>query len=69
MVVVVVGPPRVSVASEDDIDARLVDALGNMSVRDAVASVALATGAARKEVYKRALALVRGKARNSDNTS
>lgn len=60
-IVIVVGPPGVCAVPEIDIDNLLVDALGNMSVRDAVAAVTLATGGARKEVYTRALALVRDK--------
>lgn len=56
-VVIVVGPPRDVPASGDDIDTLLSDALAAMSVRDAAATVATATGAPRKDVYRRALAL------------
>ncbi|HSE79347.1 MAG TPA: 16S rRNA (cytidine(1402)-2'-O)-methyltransferase [Alphaproteobacteria bacterium] len=64
-VVIVVGPPpvdaaRASVAAEADIDRALGVALGGMSLRDATAAVAAATGRPRREIYKRALALGRG---------
>jgi len=60
-VVVVVGPPEPEApAGEAELDARLREALAaGMSVRDAAAAVAEATGAARKVVYARALALGR----------
>jgi 16S rRNA (cytidine1402-2'-O)-methyltransferase len=57
--VVVIGPPDVETAVEADIDALLGDALAHMSVRDAAATVATATGTPRKEIYSRALALSR----------
>ena len=56
--VVVVGPPGAPVADDDAaLDARLVAALATMSVRDAAAAVAAASGRARREVYGRALEL------------
>jgi 16S rRNA (cytidine1402-2'-O)-methyltransferase len=60
-VVVVVGPPEAEApAGEADLDARLREALAaGMSVRDAAAAVAAATGVARKLAYARALALSR----------
>ena len=58
-VVVVVGPPEDMPAGADDIDALLTEALSGMSVRDAAATVAAATGAPRKEIYRRALDLSR----------
>ena len=62
-VVVVVGPPTEAPAvSEDALDARLEAALASMSVKDASAAVAAATGLKRRHVYARALALAgRGK--------
>jgi 16S rRNA (cytidine1402-2'-O)-methyltransferase len=60
-IAIVVGPPTAEAAREDDLDARLEAALGSMSVRDAVAAVAGATGRKRAEVYARALALKPGK--------
>ncbi len=54
---VVVGPPPVRPAGEADIDAALAEALRTMSVRDAAAAVAEATGTPRKRAYARALAL------------
>lgn len=58
-VVVVVGPPSEAAqeASEADLDTLLRAALGRESLRDAVAAVAEATGAPRRAVYARALAL------------
>ena len=58
-IVVVVAPP----ADEDkleatDIDALLRAAIDRLSVKDAVAEIAAATGEPRREVYRRALALI-----------
>jgi len=55
-IVIVIGPPEEVAASEAEIDTLLAEALSTMSVRDAAATVAAATGAPRKEVYRRALA-------------
>ncbi len=56
-VVVVVGPPDAALAAAaPDIDNLLRLALAEMSLRDAAASVAAATGQPRREVYARALA-------------
>ena len=67
-IVVVVGPPPVesggaTQAAAAEIDRALAEALASMSLRDAAAAVAAATGRPRREVYKRALALGRGGAR------
>ena len=57
-IAVVVGPPAEEVeATATDVDAMLARALEVMSVRDAAASVAEASGRPRKEVYRRALAM------------
>lgn len=59
-VVVVIGPPAPEEAPAGaDLDALLAEALAGMSVRDAAASVAAATGLPRKAVYARALELGR----------
>ncbi len=60
-VVVVVGPPEPEApAGEAEIAAKLRAAMASgMSLRDAAAAVAAATGVARKEVYARALAMAR----------
>jgi 16S rRNA (cytidine1402-2'-O)-methyltransferase len=47
--------------SEDDLDAALTAALATMSVKDASAAVAAATGLPRRDVYQRALTLGREK--------
>jgi 16S rRNA (cytidine1402-2'-O)-methyltransferase len=57
-VVIVVGPPLAPAAKSDaEIDEALRKALKSASLRDAVAAVAAATGAARRRIYTRALAL------------
>jgi len=56
-VVIVVGPPLEAAATEADIDAALRAALASMTVREAADAVAGATGAPRRAVYARALAL------------
>lgn len=61
-VVVVVGPPgEREAAGAAAIDAALGEALARASLRDAVEEVTARTGAARREVYARALALTRGR--------
>ena len=63
-VVVVVGPPpaEATAMSDDALDAQLQAALAGMSLKDASAAVAAATGLKRRDVYARALALAgRGK--------
>jgi 16S rRNA (cytidine1402-2'-O)-methyltransferase len=62
-VVIVVGPPPDAAPPDaaDDLDAQLETALAKMSLRDAAAAVATASGRPRREVYARALALARGK--------
>lgn len=64
--VVVVGPPAADSAVQADIDTLLGEALATMTVRDAAATVAAATGAPRKEVYSRALALGRADGETED---
>ncbi|MEK9672070.1 MAG: 16S rRNA (cytidine(1402)-2'-O)-methyltransferase [Rhodospirillaceae bacterium] len=55
-IMIVVGPPGdAPEASDADVDALLIKALKNGSVKDAAAEVAAATGMARKAVYARAL--------------
>jgi 16S rRNA (cytidine1402-2'-O)-methyltransferase len=59
-IVVVVAPPAGAGAEEGagpDLDGVLRDAMGRLSLRDAVAEAAAITGRPRKEVYARALAL------------
>jgi 16S rRNA (cytidine1402-2'-O)-methyltransferase len=57
--VIVVGPPPEPVLDATDRDAMLRDALTRLSVKEAVAEVAAATGAPRREIYQRALELAR----------
>ncbi len=56
-IVVVVAPPADESSSAGDVDKLLRSALARVSVKDAVAEVALATGRPRREVYQRALEL------------
>lgn len=56
-IAVVVGPPADEAASGADVEALLERALAAMSVRDAAAAVAEASGRPKKEVYRRALQL------------
>lgn len=61
-VTVVVGPSAAEAgesANDDAVDRLLAEALGRGTLRDAVAEVAAATGAPRRQVYARALALTR----------
>ncbi|WP_081629356.1 16S rRNA (cytidine(1402)-2'-O)-methyltransferase [Methylopila sp. M107] len=60
-IVLVIGPPPEEAAPlETDLDAALAAALARGSVKDAVAEVSASTGAPRREVYARALALTKG---------
>lgn len=60
-IAVVVGPPEESTApAEGALDRKLEAALGENSLRDAVARVTAETGLPRKRVYARALELAKG---------
>ena len=60
--VVVIAPPAEEAAPvAEDIDAMLRAALAARSLKDAVAAVADATGQAKREVYQRALELVKAR--------
>jgi 16S rRNA (cytidine1402-2'-O)-methyltransferase len=55
---IVIGPAPEETTGEADLDAQLREAMrGGVSLRDAAAMVAAATGLPRKQVYARALAL------------
>ena len=56
-VVIAVGPPEAAPAGDEEVDDALREALAGMSLSEAAAAVALATGRPRREVYARALAL------------
>ncbi len=56
-IVMVVGPPAEVEIGEDQLDAALREALENLSVKEAVASVTYSLGIKRKQVYARALEL------------
>jgi 16S rRNA (cytidine1402-2'-O)-methyltransferase len=57
MVIVVASPDRQVEVTAVDLDSLLRQALGRVSVKDAVAEVAAVTGTPRRDVYQRALAL------------
>ena len=59
--VVVIGPPAPATATEAELDRALGVALTHKSLREAVDDVATATGARRRQVYARALALKGGR--------
>jgi 16S rRNA (cytidine1402-2'-O)-methyltransferase len=60
-IAIVVGPAPEERGTAEELEARLRDALAaGMSVRDAAAAVAEATGLPRKQVYARALEMARG---------
>lgn len=59
-IVVLVGGSSEDVADDADIDRQLRGALKTMSVKDAAAFVAEASGQPRKKIYERALAMVKG---------
>jgi 16S rRNA (cytidine1402-2'-O)-methyltransferase len=57
-IVIVIAPPAEREAQAADIDAMLRPALARLSLKDAVAEVTAASGASRRDVYRRALALM-----------
>jgi 16S rRNA (cytidine1402-2'-O)-methyltransferase len=59
--VIVIAPPAADAAvpSTEDVDGLLRQALSRASLKDAVSAVAEATGLARRELYQRALALLK----------
>jgi 16S rRNA (cytidine1402-2'-O)-methyltransferase len=63
--VIVVAPPE-QLAEPIDIDTLLRDALGRLSVKEAVSEIAAVTGHARREVYQRALSLSKDLALSKD---
>ena len=58
--IVVAPPPAKNAISAADLDQAIERALAGLSLRDAVAAVAAATGAPRRQVYARALAVKKG---------
>jgi 16S rRNA (cytidine1402-2'-O)-methyltransferase len=60
--VIVIAPPQEPATDAADLDMLLRQALGRLSVKEAVAEVAAVTGQPRREVYQRALALAKDQA-------
>jgi len=58
-IAIVIAPPAETEAEAADVDALLRGALTRLSLKDAVAEVAAATGAPRRAVYARALELAK----------
>jgi 16S rRNA (cytidine1402-2'-O)-methyltransferase len=58
-IVLVVAPAQAPAAASTDLDALLQQALGRLSVKEAVAEIAAVTGEPRRGIYQRALALAR----------
>jgi len=58
-IAIVIAPPQEAPAAAADVDALLRAALRRVSLKDAVAEVAAATGEARRAVYSRALELAK----------
>jgi 16S rRNA (cytidine1402-2'-O)-methyltransferase len=56
--VIVIAPPE-PLAEATDLDALLREAIGRLSVKEAVAEIASVTGRPRREVYQRALTLTK----------
>jgi 16S rRNA (cytidine1402-2'-O)-methyltransferase len=56
-IVIVIAPPGAPVSDAADLDTLLRQALGRVSVKEAVGEIAAVTGRPRREVYQRALAL------------
>ena len=58
-IVIIIEPPAKNSKIIDDLDGALTDALENLTVKEAVAAVTYISGRKRKEVYKRALEIVK----------
>src|SRR5579862_4037987 len=58
-VLVIAPPPEAAMPSAEDTETLLRQALSRVSLKDAVAEVAVATGLPRRELYQRALALAK----------
>jgi 16S rRNA (cytidine1402-2'-O)-methyltransferase len=59
-IVIVIAPPGAPTPDAADLDTLLRQALGRVSVKEAVGEIAAVTGRPRREVYQRALALAQG---------
>jgi 16S rRNA (cytidine1402-2'-O)-methyltransferase len=67
-IVLLVAPPdgEGPVVTADDLDARIGEALGRLSVKDAASVVAAATGLPRRQVYARAVELAAARTPRGD---
>src|SRR5260370_30323457 len=68
-IVIVIAPPAALASDAADLDAWLRQALGRVSVKEAVGEIAAITGRPRREVYQRALALAQVREHAPVNTS
>ncbi len=69
IVLVVAAPAATEQPNADETDALLRQALGRVSLKDAVAEVAEATGLPRRELYQRALVLTKEADADVDNAA
>jgi 16S rRNA (cytidine1402-2'-O)-methyltransferase len=58
-IVLVISPPAAESPDQLDVDALLRQALGRLTVKEAVGEIAAVTGRPRREIYQRALALTK----------
>jgi 16S rRNA (cytidine1402-2'-O)-methyltransferase len=68
-IVIVIAPPGTPAPDAADLDTLLRQALGRVSVKEAVGEIAAVTGRPRREVYQRALALAQESDQESDQES
>jgi 16S rRNA (cytidine1402-2'-O)-methyltransferase len=66
-VVIIAPPPAAEAPSAEDTETLLREALVRVSLKDAVAEVAAATGLPRRELYQRALALTKEPGRGAQD--
>jgi 16S rRNA (cytidine1402-2'-O)-methyltransferase len=66
-VLVIAPPPAAQLPSAEDTETLLRQALSRVSLKDAVAEVAAATGVPRRELYQRALALAKETGRGAQS--
>jgi 16S rRNA (cytidine1402-2'-O)-methyltransferase len=56
-IIIVIGPPKKEVINDENLDALILTALKDNSVRDAANSITASSGLPRRKIYARALAL------------
>jgi 16S rRNA (cytidine1402-2'-O)-methyltransferase len=66
-IVIVIAPPGAPAPDAADLDTLLRQALGRVSVKEAVGEIAAVTGRPRREIYQRALALSQASEQGSEH--